>query len=91
MLGLFSFNSVAVLIGSLGMVFSAGYSLWLYNRLLTGSLKSLFIKFYSDVTFREFTIMFILFFFVIFTGFYPSLFLDIMSPYAYMFYEHILF
>jgi hypothetical protein len=34
--------------------------------------------------------MFILLFFVIFTGFYPSLFLDIMSSYTYMFYEHIL-
>jgi len=29
-------------------------------------------------------------FFVIFTGFYPSLFLDIMSSYTYMFFEHIL-
>jgi proton-translocating NADH-quinone oxidoreductase chain M len=91
MLGLFSFNSVAVFVGSFGMVFSAAYSLWLYNRLLTGSLKSLFIRFYSDLTSREFVIMFVLFFFVIFTGFYPSLFLDIMSPYTYMFYEHILF
>lgn len=90
MLGLFSFNSIAVTVGSLGMVFSAAYSLWLYNRLLTGSIKSLFIRFYSDVTLREFVIMAVLLFFVLFTGFYPSLFLDIMSPYAYMFYEHVL-
>ena len=90
MLGLLPFNSVAVLIGSLGMVFSAAYSLWLYNRLLTGSLKSLFIRFYSDVTPREFTIIVILLFFVLLTGFYPSLFLDIMSSYTYMFYEHVL-
>lgn len=90
MLGLVSFNSVATLVGSFGMVFSAAYSLWLYNRLLTGSIKSIFIKFYSDLSLKEFTIMFILLFFVIFTGFYPSLFLDIMSSYTYMFFEHIL-
>lgn len=90
MLGLISFNSVAALLGSFGMVFSAAYSLWLYNRLLTGSLKSLFIKFYSDLTLKEFVIMFTLLFFVLFTGIYPSLFLDIMSSYTYMFFEHIL-
>lgn len=90
MLGLISFNSVATVIGSLGMVFSAAYSLWLYNRLLTGSIKSLFIKFYSDLSKKEFTIMFILLFFVILTGCYPSLFLDIMSSYTYTFFEHIL-
>lgn len=90
MLGLVSFNSVATVIGSFGMVFSAAYSLWLYNRLLTGSIKSIFIKFYSDLSFKEFVIMFILLFFVILTGIYPSLFLDIMSSYTYMFFEHIL-
>lgn len=89
LLGLLSFNSVAAVIGALGMVFSAAYSLWLYNRLSTGSLKSLFIRFYADLSLREFTIMFILFFFILLTGFYPSLFLDIMSPYLYMFFEHI--
>lgn len=90
MLGLVSFNSVATLIGSFGMVFSAAYSLWLYNRLLTGSIRSIFIKFYADLTLKEFIIMFTLLFFVIFTGFYPSLFLDIMSSYTYTFFEHII-
>jgi NADH:ubiquinone oxidoreductase subunit 4 (subunit M) len=88
-LGLLPFNSVAAFLGSLGMVFSAAYSLWLYNRLSTGPLKSIFVRFYSDLTLKEFTIIFILFFFVLLTGFYPSLFLDIISPYLYLFFEHI--
>ena len=62
LLGLLPFNSVAAVIGSIGMVFSAAYSLWLYNRLSTGPLKSLFIKFYSDLTLKEFTIISVLFF-----------------------------
>lgn len=90
LLGLLPFNSVAVVISSLGMVFSAAYSLWLYNRLLTGSLKSLFVKLYSDLSEREFVIISVLSFFVILTGLCPSLFLDIMSPYVYMFFEHII-
>lgn len=90
MLGLLPFSSTAVFLGSLGMVFSAAYSLWLYNRLSTGPLRSLFVRFYSDLSLKEFCIISILFIFVIFTGLCPSLFLDIMMPFIYMFFEHLL-
>jgi NADH:ubiquinone oxidoreductase subunit 4 (subunit M) len=66
------------------MVFSAIYSLWLYNRVIFGEIKYFFLlknvfyfkswfKKFSDITKREFMISFPLLFFNFVLGIYPNI------------------
>jgi NADH:ubiquinone oxidoreductase subunit 4 (subunit M) len=67
------------------MVFSAVYSLWLYNRVIFGEIKSFFLisnfsfgfvkkwfGFFSDITKREFFSLLPLFVLNIVLGIYPN-------------------
>jgi NADH-ubiquinone oxidoreductase chain 4 len=59
------------------IVLSAAYSVYLYNRIAFGGSFSLFFKEnLSDLTKREFFILFILAFFTVLFGIYPSFILD---------------
>lgn len=59
------------------IVLSAAYSIYMYNRVAFGGSFSLFFQEnISDLTKREFTILFILVFFTVLLGLYPSLILD---------------
>jgi proton-translocating NADH-quinone oxidoreductase chain M len=88
LIALFSVNLKVVILVSLSMVFSAIYSLWLYNRVIFGELKNYifrrnnilyyfpwFNKF-SDLTKREFVIVFPLVFLNILLGIYPNIILN---------------
>lgn len=74
--GIFKTNAIVAILGTLGIILSGGYSLWLYNRVIFGNLKVNYTILYKDLTEREFIIMSILFFFVIFVGVYPTFFLS---------------
>jgi NADH:ubiquinone oxidoreductase subunit 4 (subunit M) len=52
LVGLFEKNSIITLFAATGIVFSAVYSIWLYNRIIFGSLK---IKYLSAKTFKDIT------------------------------------
>jgi NADH-ubiquinone oxidoreductase chain 4 len=59
------------------IVFSAAYSVYLFNRVaFEGSFSKFFEENVSDLTRREFTILFILAFFTVLFGIYPSFILD---------------
>lgn len=67
-LGALAFSSI---------VLSAAYSIYLYNRVVFGGSFSLYIEEnLSDLTKREFFILFVLVFFTILFGVYPSFILD---------------
>ena len=53
-LGLFQFSSILVLFIILNTILSAGYSIWLYNRLSFGVLKLQYISSFQDISRREF-------------------------------------
>jgi len=53
LLGIYSQNTVAMVVASTGMVLSAVYSLWCYNRIAFGTLKTKYIARFSDVNARE--------------------------------------
>lgn len=55
----------------LPMTLSLIYSLFYYNRIFFGPLKSQFIRYYSDITKIEFFVMFVLLFINIISGIYP--------------------
>lgn len=84
LISIFSINFKVALIIATSMVFSAIYSLWLYNRVIFGEIKNIFLlknifyfkswfKKFSDITKREFMIAFPLLFFNFILGIYPNI------------------
>jgi len=74
--GLFQDNFFCALFAGLSVVLSGAYSLWLYNRLSFGNLKSEFIKKYDDISFKEFFILISLLLISLFAGIFPVYFID---------------
>lgn len=74
--GLFQDNFFSSFFAGTGVVLSGAYSLWLYNRLSFGNLKTEFIKEYSDLSFKEFFILIFLLLISLFAGIFPFFFLD---------------
>lgn len=59
------------------IVFSAAYSMYMFNRIAFGGSFSLFLEQgISDLTKREFFVLFVLVFFTVLFGIYPSFILD---------------
>jgi proton-translocating NADH-quinone oxidoreductase chain M len=78
--GIFQENIFIAIISTTSVIFSGVYSLWLSNRLLFGSLKIHFdsVHFF-DLKLNEIYILFILFFFSLFLGLFPSVCLKHIS------------
>jgi len=80
-LGIFKDNFVLGTLASLSMFWGAIYSIWTYNRICFGNIK-LFTKNpikTEDIDKRDFGILFLLFFLLMFTGIYSSGILDFIS------------
>ncbi|OAY63200.1 NADH-ubiquinone oxidoreductase chain 4 [Ananas comosus] len=54
--GAFQRNSLVATLAALGMILGAAYSLWLYNRAVSGNLKPDFLHKFSDPNGREVSI-----------------------------------
>ena len=67
--------SIMILTAS-GMLFSAIYSIWLFNRVCFGNLKIQYINKYRDMTRREFFYVFPLAFLTIALGIAPDIILS---------------
>ena len=74
LLGIYKTNVLSAIVGALGVILCGAYSLWLYNRMIFGNLKTTFIVRFKDLNFLEFSILLPLLFFVIYMGVYPSFF-----------------
>jgi len=72
--GIYKVNIISCIVGALGVILCGAYSLWLYNRIIFGNLKTEFITRFKDIDFKEFSILLPLLFFVLFMGIYPSFF-----------------
>lgn len=79
LLATFESNSFIAILASLGMVLSACYSLFLYNRVCFGSLSQ-FLFFTRDINRREFFVLFPLIFLTLYLGVYPNVILDTLHP-----------
>ncbi|GAY67616.1 hypothetical protein CUMW_257980 [Citrus unshiu] len=53
LVGAFQRNSLVATLAALGMILGAAYSLWLYNRVVSGNLKPDFLHKFSDLNGRE--------------------------------------
>ena len=78
LIGSFQSNTTVTLLASTGMITGAGYSLWLCNRILFGSVSSDYITEFKDVNRREFAVLLPLLICTLWMGVYPELFLEPM-------------
>ena len=76
LLGIYKANTFAALLATCGVIFSAGYSLFLYNRVMFGGFSNhLKEEQSSDLTYLEFNVLFIFAFLIIFLGIFPNVLL----------------
>ena len=75
--GVFERLPLLGLLASSSIVFSAAYTIYMFNRIsFGGSFTKFFDESLSDLTKREFFLLFTLVFFTVLLGIYPSLILD---------------
>jgi NADH-ubiquinone oxidoreductase chain 4 len=75
LIGIWERNPVASVLGATGIVFSAIYSIYLYNRISYG-VYSPHLKILQDVTRREFNVLIALLIPTVILGIYPNIVLD---------------
>ena len=76
LVGAFKTNTTIAFLGATGMIIGGCYSLWLFNRVAYGNLKTQYFKFYIDLGKREFLVFLPLIIGTLVIGIYPSVFLD---------------
>ena len=76
LLGVFLDSQVAAFLAAAGVILSAVYAFWLYNRLVFGVLKVQHISSFSDLTSKELLLMSVFAFLVIWAGLMPNVFLE---------------
>lgn len=75
LVGSFKTNTSVTFIGATGMVIGGCYSLWLFNRIAYGNLKTQYFNQFLDLNKREFLIFFPLVFGTLIIGLIPNIFL----------------
>lgn len=74
--GSFKVNTSVTFIGATGMIIGGCYSLWLFNRIAYGNLKTQYFQKYLDLNKREFLIFLPLIIGTLVMGLYPEVFLN---------------
>jgi NADH-quinone oxidoreductase subunit M len=76
MMGVFQVNTWVAFGAAFGVIFSAGYALWLYRRVIFGALTKDSLRGILDLDLREKVILYPLMVLTIVFGFYPAPVLD---------------
>jgi NADH-quinone oxidoreductase subunit M len=74
--GSFKTNTTITFISATGMIIGGCYSLWLFNRIAYGNLKTQYFQTYLDINKREFLTFFPLILGTFVMGLYPQIFLE---------------
>jgi len=74
--GSYQTNTIITFIGATSMILGGCYSLWLFNRIAYGNLKTQYISVFIDINKREFYIFLPFIIGTLFMGLYPEIFLD---------------
>jgi len=88
LLGSFIKNTTVTVLGATGMVLGGCYSLWLYNRIAYGNIKTQYLKIFMDLNKREFFLFVPLIMGTFIMGIHPDLFLDVFKMSVYVLIEH---
>ena len=78
LMGAFKSNIFVTVLAATGVIWGAGYSVWLYNRVAFGNIRTSHISYFQDIDRREFMIFLPLIILVIIMGVYPEVFLNVM-------------
>jgi NADH-quinone oxidoreductase subunit M len=89
LVGVFQANTWVAFFAATGVIFSAGYALWLYRRVVFGDLIKESLKSITDMDTRERWIFAPLVVMTILLGVYPSLVLDQIGPSVAALLDHI--
>jgi NADH:ubiquinone oxidoreductase subunit 4 (subunit M) len=76
--GSFKVNTTITFLGATGMILGGCYSLWLFNRIAYGNLKTQYFKQFLDINKRESLIFLPLLLGTVIMGLLPNIFLDPM-------------
>ena len=76
LIGITEKNLSIMVLAATGMLFSSIYSIWLFNRLIFGNTKYIYIKNYQDLTRREYLLILPLLFLTIIFGVIPDIILE---------------
>ena len=76
LLGSFKTNMFITFISATSMIVGGCYSLWVFNRIAYGNLKTQYFTHYLDVNKREFLLFFPLMLGTLVMGIYPDIFLS---------------
>jgi NADH-quinone oxidoreductase subunit M len=79
LLGAFEFNTWVALFATTGIILSAGYALWLYRRIIFGTITNPALKAIKDLSWREVAVMVPLILITIWFGFHPNPILDVSA------------
>jgi NADH-ubiquinone oxidoreductase chain 4 len=79
LMGIFQMNPIVAVIGSTGILFSAIYSIYIYNRISYGSYSP-YLPIFKDMDRREFYLLTTLLIPTIFLGIFPNIILDSLHP-----------
>ena len=82
-IGLVRQNLFLFVVSGIGLVFSAVYSIWLYNRVMFGSLRANTLYGFSDLTRSEFCILGFLFVIVLIFGIGSVYYFDFIEDFCY--------
>lgn len=75
---IFKINFIACIFACLGVILCGSYSLWLYNRVCFGNIKTTNFIF-EDVDLKDIIVLTSLLFFVLLLGIYPEIFLKYLK------------
>nr|WBU10856.1 NADH dehydrogenase subunit 4 [Malassezia vespertilionis] len=75
LMGSYQMNPIVSILGSTGIVLSAAYSIWLYNRVSYGNYSN-YLNYTTDINRREFNIILPLFLLTVLFGVMPNLIID---------------
>lgn len=78
LIGAFQSNTSITVLASTGIILGAAYSIWLYNRVAFGTIKTNYINKFTDINRREMFIFTPLVILILIMGIYPEVFLDTM-------------
>lgn len=73
--GSFKVNSSITFLGATGIIVGGAYSLWLFNRIAYGNIKTQYTTKFLDLTPREFVVFLPLILGTLVVGIYPNIFL----------------
>nr|YP_011017696.1 NADH dehydrogenase subunit 4 [Dasysiphonia japonica]WQF69519.1 NADH dehydrogenase subunit 4 [Dasysiphonia japonica] len=76
LLGIFQVNLFITFFSMAGVILSAGYSIWLLNRVGFSLLRTNYFVIFQDISRREFIILILLVVLVLWLGLYPNPFLS---------------